>query len=133
MRRENLLGYKNFKEVVSILLFFRGSWGSSLPCLFFLLGLSKHESVNDKVEKEKEEENDIILYPELDSYSNLTHKVFVESHRENIWDKNVTKLIRYIFCHLHIIFEGIISSSITEQDYKKRQYTGSVWRWWCGY
>ena len=86
MRRENLLGYKNFKEVVSLLLFFRGSWGSSLPCLFFLLGLSKHESVNDKVEKEKEEENDIILYPELDSYSNLTHKVFIKCHKENIWD-----------------------------------------------
>lgn len=68
---------EDIKNTLWILLF-RGSWGTNLPCLFFVLGLSKHKSVNDKVEKEIEEENDILLYPELDSYSNLTYKVFNE-------------------------------------------------------
>ena len=56
-------------------LIFRESWGSHLKCIFFLLGHSHNQSVNELAKTEVEWNDDIIQIQMIDEYHHLTQKV----------------------------------------------------------
>ena len=56
-------------------LIFRESWGSHLKCIFFLLGHSHNQSVNELAKTEVALNDDIIQIQMIDEYHHLTQKV----------------------------------------------------------
>ena len=54
---------------------YRESWGSKLKCVFFLLGYSPNQTINQLAQTEKTLNNDILQIPIIDEYNHLTEKV----------------------------------------------------------
>lgn len=54
--------------------FIRESWGSNLRCVFFLLGYSPNETINQLAQTEMALNQDILQIPIIDEYSHLTEK-----------------------------------------------------------
>ena len=57
---------------------YRGTWGPEIQCLFFLVGYSRTEAVTARAREEQQADGDILLYPAVDSYQNLTYKVIIK-------------------------------------------------------
>ena len=53
----------------------RSSWGSDLSCVFFLIGAVNDEDMRTSVQSEDYQFGDILHFPGIDSYRNLTLKV----------------------------------------------------------
>ena len=53
----------------------RESWGANLRCVFFLLGNSPNETINQLAQTEMALNQDILQIPIIDEYSHLTEKV----------------------------------------------------------
>ena len=53
----------------------RRTWGSTVKCVFFLVGNSAQNTLNNQVYHESSVYSDIVFCPIIDHYSNLTFKV----------------------------------------------------------
>ena len=54
---------------------YRESWGSNLRCVFFLLGYSANQTINQLAQSEMTRNKDILQIPIIDKYNHLTEKV----------------------------------------------------------
>ena len=98
------------------MIIYRGTWGPEIQCLFFLVGYSRTEAVTVKAKEEQEAEGDILFYPAVDSYQNLTYKVIIQKY--------------FISCTLsnHSTVVGNVHVKHTEYSMFKRQYASFIWR-----